>query len=743
MPDQTQSAASSAPGSIPALPTLNPEDSPYKPLDLPQQQVRPPAPPEQDKPPADLGATSHAGAAAYLIDHVLKGAAHGVATGMQYAADQYNKKLSAVQSLYNDQAAQLYTIAKEGRAGTFTGPVGQDGKPTFVPSKEFTDTKGRMLVAWQAMMDTVGSRIPQPKKGKGKSGSSGGSQAAGGAGSPDTDMSAQVQSALNHKEDPAGSLASIYQIGRQIGPPVVHQITGFLTPEYVSKQSQAAQTADNASKTAVTSSGTGITNADTEAAKAQINNKLTHAVASGAPQEEIDKLLKQRDELNPSPKFPLAGEKRYTKGADGIEYEYMVDQEGNEIKDSRRPLSMAGLNPSVPKIGSFGDFMLGAYGPKPTPKQYVEGQKLFHPFAGGTTVGTHTVLVTQGDKQVPFTFTTTSTKGGGGGAGTAPDVRADGSQSSTTTPRTMVAPNPRGLVEAGNIPIDNRPTVHNADGSHSSEYSVSFADDKGREVLVPTVVGGKFLTPDGKKPPEGSPAEKTMFKAAWDHYLQTGEHLGKFDNPDNADAYASKLHSRGDAKSPNGLAHSASTPKSVSGGRAPVQSGPPIGYKDSPEYKDLVKQSIDAQKEYNGAFTNLSTMVKTAAAAKKGDGAAQVGIISGYLKTVVGGQGTGVRITKAEWDAATGTRPFLKGIEAKFSPNGYMSGAAIAPSQVDQMIREVYAKTQSLKETTKAAKQRMLEEQQNQIPDNLKPKPTNPAATSHDEEIMNLLHPKQ
>ena len=108
----------------------------------------------------------------------------------------------------------------------------------------------------------------------------------------------------------------------------------------------------------------------------------------------------------------------------------------------------------------------------------------------------------------------------------------------------MAVPNPKGLVEPGNLPIWNRPTVQNADGTHSSEYSTSFQDEKGREVLVPTVVNGKFLTPDGAKPPEGSAAEKAMFRAAWQNYLKTGQHLGAFDSPDNADAYAQQLHTR-------------------------------------------------------------------------------------------------------------------------------------------------------------------------------------------------------
>lgn len=111
---------------------------------------------------------------------------------------------------------------------------------------------------------------------------------------------------------------------------------------------------------------------------------------------------------------------------------------------------------------------------------------------------------------------------------------------------TMVVANPKGLVEAGNLNIWNRPTVKNSDGSHSTEYSTSFNVD-GKEVLVPTVVNGKFLTPDGKKPPEGSASEKQMFDKALQHYRQTGQNLGKFDNPDDADAYANVLHNRGEA----------------------------------------------------------------------------------------------------------------------------------------------------------------------------------------------------
>jgi hypothetical protein len=61
---------------------------------------------------------------------------------------------------------------------------------------------------------------------------------------------------------------------------------------------------------------------------------------------------------------------------------------------------------------------------------------------------------------------------------------------------------------------------------------------------VPTIVNGKFLTPDGKKPKPGSAEEKEMFKRAWKHYEQTGEHLGIFDTSEHADVAANLIHNR-------------------------------------------------------------------------------------------------------------------------------------------------------------------------------------------------------
>ena len=108
---------------------------------------------------------------------------------------------------------------------------------------------------------------------------------------------------------------------------------------------------------------------------------------------------------------------------------------------------------------------------------------------------------------------------------------------------------PKGLKEPGNIDLNQRPVVSNDDGSKSTELSTSFGTDKG-EVLVPTVANGRFLSVNGKKPAPGSMEETDMFNRARAHYEATGEHMGIFDTPENADAYAEAVHNRGQEAPP-------------------------------------------------------------------------------------------------------------------------------------------------------------------------------------------------
>lgn len=82
------------------------------------------------------------------------------------------------------------------------------------------------------------------------------------------------------------------------------------------------------------------------------------------------------------------------------------------------------------------------------------------------------------------------------------------------------------MVEVGNIDLAKRPVVKNPDGTVSTVRTIGVNID-GVETLIPTVSDdGRILSDD----------------EAVAVYRKTGQHLGKFDNPDDASVFAEKLH---------------------------------------------------------------------------------------------------------------------------------------------------------------------------------------------------------
>src|SRR5438105_8654550 len=115
-----------------------------------------------------------------------------------------------------------------------------------------------------------------------------------------------------------------------------------------------------------------------------------------------------------------------------------------------------------------------------------------------------------------------------------------------------------GLLVPGTIDPFARPRVDNPDGTYSTLRTIT-VEDNGRIVLLPTVVGGRVVSP----------------QEAVDHYRRTGEHLGIFSDEAAAERYDQTLHDQIRAREiPGRRASMAITDPKDTGNPAP-QAPPP------------------------------------------------------------------------------------------------------------------------------------------------------------------------
>lgn len=115
-----------------------------------------------------------------------------------------------------------------------------------------------------------------------------------------------------------------------------------------------------------------------------------------------------------------------------------------------------------------------------------------------------------------------------------------------------------GLIQRGNIDVNHRPQIKNADGSSSTIFSMTVPVGKDGHslpwdspnitgyALVPSIADGKFLTPNGAKPAEGDKgAMRRLEGATTANYDKTRQHLGIFSSDKDAEAYTGTSHAWG------------------------------------------------------------------------------------------------------------------------------------------------------------------------------------------------------
>jgi hypothetical protein len=538
------------------------------------------------------GPISHGGAIAGIADNVLRGIVNGHAQQEQWKALKLKKKSDDLNASYQADAQRLQQVAYA--QYQTTGKVDPS-------SKDYQAAKSAVDGSWGAL-DDFRSQLLEQQTGGGKK--KGGKTKQGEPPKPPQAVLTDPNSTPEEK------LQAIMGVSKKLGPPVYSQLSVLNSPQAAAhwqQQQDATQFNDLHSRNELTH----------EQALATYNKYagLGEDQLAKLPQAQQDAFKNSKQVLWPpgAQKVPVGGLTRYRKDAKGNTLEYKVDAEGNEIPDTERPLST--VSTQGPKVGTFGDFMTAAYGAKPTPKQYVDGRKLWASSGAGTTTGEHVVMVPQPDNTIkPVVVMTTSTKSFGGGT-SAPDTRQDTQPAVSSAPAVPLTvtqsfankPIP-GQVSPGNVDLSKRPNIDNGDGTHSSVFSMSFGTDKG-EVLVPGVGDGKTY-----------PARKLTQEEALDQYKKTGQNLGTFKTPKDADNYAQTLHEdqakygnqsstaptrRQRTPTPSAPAPTSTATPPRHGGAGVVSIGDSIGGKRSPEQTKAIEQADAVETGFHAAIQRL------------------------------------------------------------------------------------------------------------------------------------------
>jgi hypothetical protein len=116
------------------------------------------------------------------------------------------------------------------------------------------------------------------------------------------------------------------------------------------------------------------------------------------------------------------------------------------------------------------------------------------------------------------------------------------------------------------------------------------------------------------------------------------------------------------------------------------------------DHSAAVKAHDDAFKDWNDAQNRVHVMDQNLVKAKQGDQQAMLSLLTNHVGMTQGAQ-KGARITQAILNEAQSSAPWLQKVEAKFSPDGYLSGVTLTPEQMDQMVGLAHEKADIAKQS--------------------------------------------
>jgi hypothetical protein len=115
-------------------------------------------------------------------------------------------------------------------------------------------------------------------------------------------------------------------------------------------------------------------------------------------------------------------------------------------------------------------------------------------------------------------------------------------------------------------------------------------------------------------------------------------------------------------------------------------------------YREAGKEVSKADEGYQAAVDRMSTMDKASVKAKQGDQQAMFAILANHIAMTLQQPQVSARPTKAMFDEAASSLPWMANIQKKFDSNGYLLGVTLSPEQIDQMTGLAHDKVDTQKD---------------------------------------------